>query len=130
MHIAVYGTLKKGFGNHRLLDPRGFSFVGSFVSVNKFHMTSAGGFPIVYKDQPLHHIGVEVYKVTDPAYLSQVDRLEGHPNWYKREPVKFQNDNETIEAEMYMQEAPTRGKPYYNNIRIVGPVANWVRTHD
>jgi gamma-glutamylcyclotransferase (GGCT)/AIG2-like uncharacterized protein YtfP len=94
-------------------------------------MTSAGGFPIVYKDTPLHHITAEVYEVTDEKYLSQVDRLEGHPEWYRREPIKFvpPEGGELVEAEMYMQDKPDR-LPRYNNVRITNNVAEWVRTHD
>lgn len=126
MHLAVYGTLKRGFHNHSLMDPRGFSFVGSFVSANKYHMTSNGGFPIVYKNQQLHYIEAEIFEIRDKAYLSQIDRLEGHPTWYERELINFQND---MQAWMYLMDEP-RYVPKYYNVRINNGVASWVRTHD
>lgn len=129
MHLAVYGTLKKGFGNHRLLDPRGFRFVGTFFTKPKFHMTSAGGFPVVYKDRAEHHIEVEVYEIVDETYLSRVDQLEGHPNWYKREPVELADGSPVAKALMYMM-AESPAHPSYRNIRYIGNKATWVRTHD
>lgn len=85
----------------------------------------------MYKDQPVAQIAVEIYKVTDEAYLSQVDRLEGHPEWYKREPIKFVDaENKPIIAWMYMMSKPHSGNVKYNNIRITGGVAEWVRMHD
>jgi len=133
MYVAVYGTLKKGYGNNRLMDPRGFTLVGSFVSVDKFHMTSGGGFPIVYKDMKQHHVKVEIYRVDDKAYLSSVDSLEGHPTWYRREPVEFvpadMSGGDIVIAEMYIQDKP-RSTPMYYNVRVNNNIAEWARSHD
>lgn len=136
MHVAVYGSLKRGFHNHQhYMDPRGFRFVGIFLSVPKFHMVSMGRYPAVVKDHEMHHIRAEVYEVLDEAYLSQIDRLEGHPNWYKRETVTFCKENHLygsdtiVDAEMYMLSSPP-DFIRYNNVRITRDVAEWVRTHD
>jgi len=128
MHIAVYGSLKKGFHNNHMMDPRGFRYVGTFVTADRYHMASAGRFPIVFKAPATHLIEVEMYRVLDVAYLSQLDRLEGHPQWYKRQPVRIIG---MPEAWMYLQEElPKGGHLKYQNVRYKGDVAAWVRTHD
>lgn len=136
MYIAVYGTLKRGFRNHELLDPRGFRFVGFFTSVDKMHMTSAGGFPIVYKWPETHHVMAEVYEVLDEACLSRLDELEGHPFWYRREERFFLPLDEEIRAQCdpitaqvyLMERAPPNSR--YNNVRVTRDVAQWVKAVD
>lgn len=83
MLVAVYGTLKMGRSNHALM--RDSLWVGD-TRLEGFIMYSAGGFPVVYRD-PDHSIWIEVYEV-DPKVVSlNLDPLEGHPHWYKREKV-------------------------------------------
>ena len=78
--VFVYGTLKKGFGNHILLE--GSKFLGYAKTNPLFTMVSLGGFPAVIIDGETSIQG-EVYEVNEEA-LRSLDRLEGHPNWYKR----------------------------------------------
>jgi len=79
--VAVYGTLRKGSGNHRLLLN---SELVSTERLKGFLMKSAGGFPVVFHGNS--EITVEVYEVpiSDMKYL---DGLECHPTWYRRELV-------------------------------------------
>ena len=81
--IAVYGTLKKGFGNHsRYLSNA--EFVGSGVTSDKLRMIVGNGLPHLYKGAHWqgHRVSVEVYRVT-PSELRAIDDLEGVA--YKRE---------------------------------------------
>jgi gamma-glutamylaminecyclotransferase len=91
MKIFVYGTLKKGFGNHRLIKEA--RFLGeSFI---KGTMYSMGAFPgVVLKGD--NNIKGEVYEV-DEGQLFSMDRLEGHPNFYRRTPIKTV-DGEDVET--------------------------------
>lgn len=93
--IACYGTLRAGWGNHRLLEDAPLIGVGTTVQ-NDYTMRSMGGFPAVYKGGN-HRIVVEVYEVDDDQ-LARIDRLEGHPNWYRREVV----DTTVGPAQMYI----------------------------
>lgn len=79
-YIAVYGSLKKGFGNHRLIE--GSMFIDSGFTKPEYTMYSLGGFPGLHigKDSVL----VEVYLVDNKTVLPLLDSLEGHPTWYKR----------------------------------------------
>lgn len=81
--VFVYGTLRNGWGNHRLLV--GQTFVGPAKTVAGFAMFEAG-IPIVRRDASGGAIVGEVYEV-DAAALRDLDRLEGHPRMYCREEV-------------------------------------------
>ena len=105
--LAVYGTLKQGYGNHRLLE--GWQKVCDAMTVkNNFWMDNLGdrGFPIVYHipEGEMNQIQVEVYEIPSDEALRPVDRLEGHPEWYRREKHLFvDNEGVEFEAETYVQ---------------------------
>lgn len=91
--IFVYGSLKKGFHNHDLLN--GAKFLGHYVTRNDYYvMTGKGhGFPFVYK-MPNHwqagYISGELYEVS-AEQLEDLDILEGHPLFYKRTLISLQD---------------------------------------
>lgn len=80
-NVMVYGTLKRGFGNHYLLE--GSQYLGD-AEVNAA-MYSMGGFPAIILGGDSTIKG-EVYEV-DGVTLRQLDSLEGYPGWYDRELV-------------------------------------------
>ncbi len=82
--VFVYGTLKKGFGNHRLLASA--ELLGAAQTVERFAMYSTG-VPIVVKEESVSPIFGELYRV-DEETLVCLDSLEGHPDWYRREEVE------------------------------------------
>jgi gamma-glutamylcyclotransferase (GGCT)/AIG2-like uncharacterized protein YtfP len=89
MHnVFVYGTLKRGFGNNRLIKDQ--EFMGSCATKDHFNMVSLGGFPGVLsfeeQDNPAIIRG-ELYCVDDDA-LQSMDCLEGHPDFYERKQVE------------------------------------------
>ena len=77
--VFVYGTLKKGFGNHRRL--------GESPLVGKCSipgtMYSLGPYPAITTEQPNGPVAGEIYEVTD-SVLDSLDALEGHPTFYRR----------------------------------------------
>lgn len=89
--VAVYGTLRDGMGNNGLM---GDSELLGETKVEGYEMYPAapyGGFPVIF---PVSHseetsptIVAEVYQVTEERLTGPLDRLEGHPSWYKRELV-------------------------------------------
>lgn len=87
--VFVYGTLKKGFSNHRLLS--GAEFVEAAQTLEKFAMYSTGT-PIVLKEEAVSPIFGELYRV-DEKILAALDSLEGHPDWYRREQVEVLVDD-------------------------------------
>lgn len=79
--VAVYGTLKSNYGNNVLLAAADHAADGTISG----HRLYQSGIPYVVQDDTSpYDIQVEVYNVTD-AELASLDRLEGHPEWYKRE---------------------------------------------
>lgn len=83
MHnVFVYGSLMRGFGNHGLLESSAFI---SEATAEGLRLYTLGAFPAVLSgddgDSPVRG---EVYSVDDET-LARLDRLEGHPNFYRRE---------------------------------------------
>lgn len=99
MLVAVYGTLKKGRGNHHVMENSGGS--NMFLTTTKREYTMHdGGFPKVVKGNT-SRIGVEVYEV---EYLAHLDYLEGHPTHFKRELVELEGTDKTAWMYIYQYE--------------------------
>jgi len=84
--VAVYGSLREGFGNHRILE--GSEKLGTHW-VPGYEMFSLGAFPGVRKGHT--HVFTEVYEV-DNKTMERLDRLEGYSgksetNFYDRTTV-------------------------------------------
>jgi gamma-glutamylcyclotransferase (GGCT)/AIG2-like uncharacterized protein YtfP len=98
IRILVYGTLKRGHANHRLIEMAKGVFLGYDKISGPFRMVNMTGFPgIIIED--CDNDGVlntstvrgELWGV-DPEGLAAIDMLEGHPSFYKR--VKWWTDSE------------------------------------
>ena len=86
--VAVYGSLKKGFQNHRYFSPSDTQLGTGYVK--NFSMFSMGGFPMIVPGGG--EVRVEVYEVGD-ATLRALDGLEGFPHFYDRKRVTVNLDN-------------------------------------
>lgn len=102
--ICVYGTLRSGFSNHRVMGDS--ELIGTGKTTEKYKLT-ASGIPFVSPKEQISNVTVEVYSVT-PQQLPRIDGLEGYnPNdhegsWYKRTPISVTLDNgKEIEASIY-----------------------------
>lgn len=83
-HLFVYGTLKKGNGNHRLLERA--QFLGNAISADKhylLHGLALLEFPGAKRDF-LAPIKGELYIVPTASEWQRLDRLEGHPRVWRR----------------------------------------------
>lgn len=101
--LFVYGTLKRGFGNHDLLSES--RFLGKAVTKDKYALYESG-IPFVFKYQPVSRIKGEVYEVSNDT-LTNIDALEGHPYWYRREKVPvILEDGREMEAWIYFYPVP------------------------
>lgn len=98
--VAVYGSLRKGFGNSPLLKQS--EFISTTKTKDRFLMYDVGSFPMMFKpdDSSLgSRVAVEVYEV-DKHTLATLDMLEGVPNLYNRYVI---NNIEGLEGEnVYM----------------------------
>lgn len=81
--VAVYGSLKRGYGNHGFLDTAELLNV-TRTAESDYKMFALGGYPGVVKSDEGYKIHVEVYEVDDETFKS-LDGLEGHPSFYCRE---------------------------------------------
>lgn len=109
--FAVYGSLKKNYGNHSILSDS--EFLGTGETKEEYDMLSFGYYPGVINGD--NKVQVEVYKVTDVKTLLSLDHLEGHPSFYEREKVSIKLDSgEDVVAWMY---SIRKHKDYYSKER-------------
>ncbi len=92
--VFVYGTLKRGFPNHRYMD--GSTFIGSGRTVDAFPLVVGGQFftPYLMPEPGVgHRIRGELWDVTD-AMMPGLDELESvHlPNGYRRKLIRVEPD--------------------------------------
>lgn len=101
VHVFVYGSLKRGLGNHHYLSEAGAEFCGFETLSGKFTMVSLGGFPAVCHDStaPRRPMYGQLYAI-EPEALIALDALEGHPRWYRRE--KLRTDQSETRAWIYL----------------------------
>jgi gamma-glutamylaminecyclotransferase len=111
--VFVYGSLKEGYGNHRLLQAS--TLVHHATLPYGHRMFSLGGFPGVVEADlssgyPIHG---EVYEVTERTLFESLDYLEGYDKgtdtgMYLRRPVMVELDNGELEAvETYIYNSQT-----------------------
>lgn len=82
--VAVYGTLREGFYNHRLLESA--IYMGETI-VKGFVMFSINGwYPGINEGNG--NIVVEIYEITDDDMANNLDRLEGYPSMYNRKQIE------------------------------------------
>ncbi len=81
--VFVYGSLRHGLGNHRLME--GSRFIAADRTRPAFSLRDLGSFPGMVAGGTTSVIG-EVWEV-DAATLGRLDRLEGHPRYYMRTPI-------------------------------------------
>lgn len=72
--IAVYGSLRLGMHNHRILETS--NYLGEFQSKPEFNLYSLGSFPGL-KTNGNTSVTMEVYEVTEEV-AKRVDSLEGY----------------------------------------------------
>lgn len=78
--VFVYGSLMEGLTNHALL--LGAEKLGAAETAPEYRMYNLGLYPAIVRGGSIAIKG-EVYSVTDEV-LAALDRLEGHPDYYKR----------------------------------------------
>lgn len=100
MKMMVYGTLKNGYWNNRLL--AGATYLGEALTKKRYHMFGAGVPWIIPNAQGLPVKG-EVFEIDEEQHLPFIDRLEGHPHGYTRTNIqaKLLATGEVVEVAIY-----------------------------
>jgi gamma-glutamylaminecyclotransferase len=86
-YVFVYGTLKKGLGNHGVLGNA--VYIDEAVTNSREFTMFDGGFPFV-SDSFFENNGSivgELYETHNPEILANLDRLEGVPYLYVKKLV-------------------------------------------
>lgn len=88
MKAAVYGTLKRWFGNHIVMEgARGQFIKEDYIPFDKIDSV---GFPrIKFNSESNKYIKVEIFEVEEEGVLNHLDRLE----WYHWEGVDYNHYN-------------------------------------
>ena len=111
MFVFVYGSLKKGFPNHRLL--KGAEYICSTHTREHYAMLDLHEFPGVVRDLNISPISGEVYDL-ESITIEQLDIFEG--SWYSRDSVELEAG---FSAQMYfLRQIPA--DPEYSRIVEIG----------
>lgn len=100
MNIFVYGTLLSGEPNNPVLEGLKFDtgFIASYVMTGKDH-----SFPFVTYGPGVVH--GEVYYDVPADVLEDLDWIEGHPHFYRREDVQVHlQSSGTVDAQVYLNQ--------------------------
>ena len=86
--LAVYGTLKRWYYNHKLLENAHF-ILEDYIPATK---VAGESFPKIFYNWEIKNYMVhcEIYCVPNED-MSNIDTLEWHPHWYKRTEVTTKN---------------------------------------
>jgi len=92
--VFVYGSLLRGEGNDGFL--RGSYLVGKARTAPGFELFDLGAYPGMVARGTTGQVAGEVYEV-DTLTLASLDRLEGHPRFYRRTTIRLE-DGDVVET--------------------------------
>lgn len=98
--VFVYGSLKSGFFNNRVMERARGKLLRSDITPPHYTMLDLGSYPAVVANGNTAIKG-EVWEVED---LRPLDLLEGYPSYYTREQITLQNGDDM--PWMYMLNSP------------------------
>ena len=123
LKICVYGSLRAGMGNARILE--GSTRLSTETIQVPFTMIDMGSYPGLLEIDEQNAIVVEIYEVT-PATYRRIECLESYPSFYDRKDVH------TSEGEIgiyYLPKSKGWDKERYNEVASFDGAQDWVRHH-
>ena len=111
--VFVYGTLKKGFMNHSLIESSEFLGGGRTEEKYTMHHSFDRKIPFITKE-PSYYITGELYNVSTIMF-AMLDCLEGHPHWYKRDLIIVNIEGKQYRTWMYFLNDLTQPRVKYDN---------------
>lgn len=94
--LFTYGTLKKGFKNHKLIENSKYIDTGKIVG---FDLYDLGPFPGI--KEGTEEVFGEIYEI-DRETLKRIDRLESEGILYNRETVDVVTEDSHLTAMTYI----------------------------
>ena len=122
MYAFVYGSLKRGLHNHRVLGDA--EFVKSTVTKDKYYMYGMGSFPAVTDKRKEAHIQGEVYSI-DSLHLEDLDHLEGNGSFYKRKMVRLRGFPTPVWMYFIMDKRAHLSVYKMDTVDVVNGVQTW-----
>ncbi len=86
--VLVYGTLRRGQGNHTLIGEA--PLIRTVTLSEGYCMVDLGHFPGLVRCDTRDQVTLELYEVSNSA-LRDMDWLEGHPDYYERVEVELED---------------------------------------
>jgi gamma-glutamylaminecyclotransferase len=86
VRLFVYGTLMRGEPNHHVLGARARS-LSAALTAPRYRLVDLGEYPVLLEGGAASVRG-ELYDL-DEAALRRLDRFEGHPALFRRQPVEL-----------------------------------------
>ena len=114
--VFVYGTLKRGFSNHKVLARNHAEYLGNATTRDSYVMFDVG-YPLIIKDNSLHNedtapVVGEIYLVNRQC-MKELDILEGEGILYKRIKIKLFNHEDAL---AYLWIGEPEGTPVMPNM--------------
>lgn len=110
--FLVYGTLKQGHGNHRIIAHPSTKFKGTFATPPNYTLFD-GGFPVVERGGETAIQG-ELYEVSDAETIGDVFGLEGCGSMEQHNPANWYDfdliDTPEGEAVMFVMDFQESGR--------------------
>ena len=107
--VFVYGSLKRAYWNHRLLETA--TFLGEAVSMAADYFLFDVGFPLAVNRSRLpttplvpQKLFGELFSTEDPQVIERLDRLESNGRMYQRTLRLFENTADNSQQEAYIYE--------------------------
>ena len=101
-HVFVYGTLKRGFRNHTILE-YDTEFVSDAILKNHtmYYSSNDHGFPVAVADKNSNIVG-ELYEILDEDVLGDLDDLEAEGFMYERKTLIVHTPTKTVHSYVYI----------------------------
>lgn len=96
IYVAVYGSLRKGMGNHSVMGRADGKFVGMATIPNlELYAYAQTYYPATAFNDETETNGtlVEVYEVSEKGLRGPLDGLEGYPTFYNRSLIEIPSLN-------------------------------------
>lgn len=119
--VFVYGTLKRGHGNHRVMQRSGGEFVGASMTMECFPLVVDGLPYLLDRSGSGHRVIGEIYRISDADGWLHLDRLEGHPRFYRRRVIACEVGGIAMDAWTYFLQGD------YNRFAHLTPVREYSR---